>query len=47
MPDPHYFSNECKAKRHTDCDGYVPRGYDEAHDHECECICHEPNYLKE
>ena len=33
-------SQECKRKDHTACDGYVPRGFDEPHDKECQCECH-------
>jgi len=36
----------CKRKRHQDCDGSVPRGYDESHDHPCDCDCHKPHYDK-
>ena len=39
MRGPHYKSTECKCARHSDCDGYVPRKYDEPHDHLCDCNC--------
>lgn len=35
-----FISQECEATLHDLCDGYVPRGYDEKHDHPCSCICH-------
>jgi hypothetical protein len=47
MRGPHYISQECKARDHAMCDGFVPRGYDEPHDQNCECECHEPNYQRE
>jgi hypothetical protein len=40
-------SQECKAKRHSDCDGYVQRKEWFEHDQPCECECHKPKYLKE
>jgi hypothetical protein len=27
-------SEECKAGQHKDCDGHIPRGFDEKHDQE-------------
>lgn len=40
-------SPDCKAKDHANCAGKVDRGYDEPHDHDCECKCHtgEPETL--
>lgn len=35
-----HVSQECKDKRHDDCDGYVPRTEFNRHDHECDCRCH-------
>ena len=37
-----HVSTECKAKRHRDCDGYVPRKEFNEHDHPCDCDCHNP-----
>jgi hypothetical protein len=34
MRGPHYISQECKQKRHEDCDGYVLRKEFNDHDHE-------------
>lgn len=34
-------SEECKNGDHKKCDGTVPRGFDEQHDKECACQCHE------
>lgn len=36
----HYVSRECKDRRHSACDGYVPREDFAGHDHECDCFCH-------
>jgi len=33
-------SAECKRGDHKDCDGYIPRGFDEKHDRQCQCECH-------
>jgi len=33
-------SAECKAGRCKDCDGSIPRAYDEKHDHPCDHECH-------
>jgi hypothetical protein len=43
MIPPKYTSEECKHRRHSDCDGWVPRGYDEPYDHPCDDLCHKPN----
>jgi hypothetical protein len=47
MRGPHYISQECQEKRREDCNGYVPRGYDEPYDHPCEDECHKPSCRKE
>jgi hypothetical protein len=36
----HHISSLCKEKRHSDCDGWVPRKEFNGHDHECSCHCH-------
>jgi hypothetical protein len=33
-------SAECKRGDHKDCDGYIPREFDEKHDRQCQCECH-------
>jgi len=45
--EPKYISQECKRRDHSACDGYVPRGYDEPHDHECSCPHHLPSAIAE
>lgn len=32
----------CRRGGHRDCDGYIPRGFDEMHDRECLCSRHDP-----
>jgi len=33
----HYISPECKERRHSDCDGWVPRKDFNGHDKACSC----------
>jgi hypothetical protein len=32
----------CKKGKHEDCEITIPRGFDEVHDRECLCSCHDP-----
>lgn len=34
-------SQECKEERHDECDGTIPRAFDEPHDLTCACQCHD------
>lgn len=43
-PTPSMKSTRCEACRaglHEDCDGTIPRSFDETHDRSCECSCQE------
>src|SRR4051812_2021091 len=40
-------STECRSGDHANCDGTVPRGFDELHDQECLCECHDSRVERE